>query len=239
MLSNYEKLDSYQNELILNLNSSENRSFENNSLFGSSREFSLLSIDKHLVFTIFTTIIIGALVLLTAIGNLFVMIAIWNDRYLRIPQNYLIFSLAFADLMVSCTVMPMGALYVFKGEWTLGTVLCDVWTSLDVLCCTASILHLLAIAVDRYWSVTNVDYIHKRSPFRILTLIAFTWIVAIIVSIPPIFGWKDDNFEHRVLIAKLCIPSQHIGYQIFATFATFYGPVTIILLLYWRIYQAR
>jgi len=35
-------------------------------------------------------------------------------------------------------------------SWTFGPQLCDMWTSSDVLCCTASILHLVAIAIDRY-----------------------------------------------------------------------------------------
>lgn len=34
--------------------------------------------------------------------------------------------------------------------WVLGPELCDMWTASDVLCCTASILHLVAIALDRY-----------------------------------------------------------------------------------------
>ena len=36
-----------------------------------------------------------------------------------------------------------------SGSWIFGPFLCDMWTSSDVLCCTASILHLLAIALDR------------------------------------------------------------------------------------------
>ena len=36
-----------------------------------------------------------------------------------------------------------------RQSWVFGPFLCDMWTSSDVLCCTASILHLLAIALDR------------------------------------------------------------------------------------------
>ena len=32
-------------------------------------------------------------------------------------------------------------------------------------------------------------------------------------------------------------PSQDLGYQLFATMATFYVPLVVILLLYWRIFM--
>lgn len=50
-----------------------------------------------------------------------------------------------------------GAVYEVSHEWALGPELCDMWTSSDVLCCTASILHLVAIALDRYVD----ELIHK------------------------------------------------------------------------------
>jgi len=38
---------------------------------------------------------------------------------------------------------------VRRGVWGLGDALCDAWVACDVMCCTASILNLAAISVDR------------------------------------------------------------------------------------------
>lgn len=94
----------------------------------------------------------------------------------------------------------------------------------------------MAIALDRYWAVTNVDYIHRRGTTRICTIIAVIWGVAATVSAAG-FAWKDPDFESRLYKDKKCLVSQDMGYQIFATVATFYGPLVFILLLYWKIYQ--
>lgn len=57
-----------------------------------------------------------------------------------------------------CNLIYDARMCVFRGgtkikqisqRWILGPELCDMWTSSDVLCCTASILHLVAIATDR------------------------------------------------------------------------------------------
>lgn len=90
----------------------------------------------------------------------------------------------------------------------------------------------------RYWAVTHVDYIQtRRNGKRIGTMILFVWMTAVIVSIAPFFGWKDPDYLFRVNEQKKCLVSQDLGYQIFATLATFYVPLTAILILYWRIFQ--
>ncbi|XP_026679498.1 5-hydroxytryptamine receptor-like [Diaphorina citri] len=96
-----------------------------------------------------TAFVLGVIILSTVIGNVFVIAAILLERNLQNVANYLILSLAVADLLVACLVMPLGAVYEVSRQWTLGPELCDMWTSSDVLCCTASILHLVAIALDR------------------------------------------------------------------------------------------
>ncbi|XP_050539545.1 5-hydroxytryptamine receptor-like [Daktulosphaira vitifoliae] len=198
---------------------------------GSDEDFT------NYVFIITIGIILGAMILTTICGNALVIAAILLERNLQNVANYLIVSLAVADLMVACLVMPLGAVYEISRGWILGPELCDMWTSSDVLCCTASILHLVAIAVDRYWAVTNVDYIHTRNGRRIVGMIVVVWSVALIVSLAPQFGWKDPDYLDRINIQQQCMVSQDIGYQIFATCSTFYVPLLVILFLYWKIFK--
>ncbi|XP_076180407.1 serotonin receptor [Ptiloglossa arizonensis] len=194
-----------------------------------------------LVFTdasiILRALVLGLLILVTVVGNLFVIAAILLERNLQSVANYLIVSLAVADLMVACLVMPLGAVYEINSGWSLGPELCDMWTSSDVLCCTASILHLVAIAVDRYWAVTDLNYIQARNPRRIGILIVTVWLVSLGISLAPQLGWKDPDYLDRIADGT-CLVSQDPAYQIFATCATFYLPLLVILFLYWRIFQA-
>ncbi|KAL1398126.1 hypothetical protein pipiens_020039, partial [Culex pipiens pipiens] len=134
---------------------------------------------------------------------------------LMILITVIVASLAVADLLVACLVMPLGAVYEISRGWILGPELCDIWTSCDVLCCTASILHLVAIATDRqvYWAVTNIDYMHSRTSRRVFTMIFLVWFASVIVSLAPQFGWKDPDYLQRIEQQK-CMVSQDIAYQV-------------------------
>ncbi|XP_030378494.1 5-hydroxytryptamine receptor 2B [Scaptodrosophila lebanonensis] len=188
-----------------------------------------------LVKMIVMAIVLGLMILVTIIGNVFVIAAIILERNLQNVANYLVASLAVADLFVACLVMPLGAVYEISNGWILGPELCDIWTSCDVLCCTASILHLVAIAADRYWTVTNIDYNNLRTPRRVFSMIFCVWFSALIVSLAPQFGWKDPDYLKRIE-EQHCMVSQDVAYQIFATCCTFYVPLLVILFLYWKIY---
>ncbi|XP_054167904.1 5-hydroxytryptamine receptor-like [Oppia nitens] len=192
---------------------------------------------NSILFIVSTSIVLTILTICTVIGNILVIAAVLLERNLRTPANYLVLSLAVADFLVACLVMPLGAFYEIQGQWTLGDILCEFWTSVDVLCCSASILHLLAIAMDRYWAVTNVDYMHHRNAKRICLMILTIWLVAAVIAMAPNFGWKDSDYKNRIQMEKRCLVSQDVGYQLFATVATFYAPLILILLLYWKIYK--
>lgn len=46
-----------------------------------------------------------------------------------------------------------------------------------------------------------------------------------------------DLTSLRFIFLQTCLVSQDIGYQIFATASSFYVPLFVILILYWRIFQ--
>lgn len=93
------------------------------------------------------------------------------------------------------------------------------------------------MSANRYWAVTNIDYVHHRTAGRIGVMIVVIWILSLLVSIAPLFGWKDPEWHNRVMVDMACMVSQDIGYQVFATASSFYVPLLVILVLYWRIFQ--
>ncbi|KAI1721451.1 7 transmembrane receptor (rhodopsin family) domain-containing protein [Ditylenchus destructor] len=199
------------------------------------------SMEQPESYELWQSVVIGTmlliLILFTVVGNFFVILAILLERDLRSrPQYYLIFSLAAADLMVGLIVTPLGAWATLQQAWYLGVTLCDFWISIDVLVCTSSILHLVAIALDRYWSITDIYY--NRTPKRIFFMLMCIWVLSLLISLAPIFGWKDAQFVSRVREQHVCLISQQISYQVFSTATAFYIPLCAIIIVYWKIMRA-
>ncbi|XP_035826860.1 5-hydroxytryptamine receptor 1A [Aplysia californica] len=181
---------------------------------------------------IIVAVILGALIICTIIGNCLVCISVAIVKRLQSPSNLLIVSLAVADLFVGMTVMPFAAVRQLYGSWILGTIVCDIWTTTDVLLCTSSILNLCAISVDRYFVITRpFQYAMKRTPKRMGLMVFIVWTVSAVVSIPPVFGWKSPHKPYD------CIISDDIGYQIYATLCAFYLPLIVMICVYFKIWR--
>ncbi|XP_077076936.1 5-hydroxytryptamine receptor 1E [Siphateles boraxobius] len=178
--------------------------------------------------------LLALLTLLTALVNGAVIAAICTTKKLHLPANYLICSLAVTDLLVAVLVMPISILYITVEVWLLGPFVCEAWLSVDMTCCTCSILHLCVIALDRYWAITKaIEYARKRTARRAAAMVATVWLISIFISIPPLF-WRQRGDGSQQCI----IEHDHVGYTIYSTFGAFYIPMTLILILYSRIYSA-
>ncbi|KAM8706057.1 hypothetical protein ACLKA7_010358 [Drosophila subpalustris] len=195
-------------------------------------EFELPPLQSVVVSIILLIVILG-----TVVGNVLVCIAVCMVRKLRRPCNYLLVSLALSDLCVALLVMPMALLYEVLERWSFGTLLCDIWVSFDVLCCTASILNLCAISVDRYLAITKpLEYGVKRTPRRMMLCVGIVWLAAACISLPPllILGNEHEDEDGQ----PICTVCQNFAYQIYATVGSFYIPLSVMLFVYYQIFRA-
>ncbi|XP_077283959.1 5-hydroxytryptamine receptor 1-like [Arctopsyche grandis] len=182
---------------------------------------------------VFITLILLCVIVGTIVGNILVCVAVCLVRKLRRPCNYLLVSLAVSDLCVAILVMPMAMLYEILGNWPFGPVFCDLWVSFDVLSCTASILNLCMISVDRYYAITKpLEYGVKRTPRRMIFCVFLVWLGAACISLPPLLILGNEREESH------CIVCQNFGYQIYATLGSFYIPLLVMIVVYYKIFRA-
>ena len=185
--------------------------------------------------TLFLSMTLLIIIVGTIVGNILVCTAVCLVSRLRRPCNYLLVSLAVSDLCVALLVMPMALVYEVMGTWPFGVRVCDAWVACDVLSCTASILNLCMISVDRYWAITRpLDYGVKRTPTRMLFCVALVWLLAACISLPPLLVLGNDHGADGLQ----CVVCQAFGYQIYATLGSFYIPLGVMAGVYYKIFQA-
>lgn len=192
--------------------------------------------------TIVITIILVIIIVGTIIGNILVCVTVCLVRKLRRPCNYLLVSLAVSDLCVAILVMPFAMFSEIKGKWIFGEIVCNLWVSFDVISCTASILNLCMISVDRYYAITKpLEYGIKRTPKRMILCVILVWCFAACISLPPllIIGNEHSEVDERGHVnQEVCIVSQDFGYQLYATLCSFYIPLTVMIVVYYKIFRA-
>jgi octopamine/tyramine receptor len=185
-----------------------------------------------------TTIVLSLIIILTIVGNILVILSVFTYKPLRIVQNFFIVSLAVADLTVAILVLPLNVLNSIRGgRWMFGVAVCKIWLTSDVLCCTASILNLNLIALDRFFAITDsINYAQKRTLSNVLFLIAGVWILSLLISSPPLFGL--NNWEEEISNELKCQLTTNKGYVIYSALGSFFIPLVIMTAVYIEIYLA-
>uniref|UniRef100_A0A672PBC3 D(2)-like dopamine receptor n=1 Tax=Sinocyclocheilus grahami TaxID=75366 RepID=A0A672PBC3_SINGR len=109
---------------------------------------------------------------------------------------------------------------------------CDILLTLDVMMCTASILNLCAISIDRYTAVAmpllyNTRYSSRR---RVALMIAVVWFLSFAISCPLLFGLNNTASQE----GRDCSFADP-AFVVYSSVASFYVPFIVTLLVYVQI----
>uniref|UniRef100_A0A8C9XAQ0 G-protein coupled receptors family 1 profile domain-containing protein n=1 Tax=Sander lucioperca TaxID=283035 RepID=A0A8C9XAQ0_SANLU len=178
--------------------------------------------------------VLSLLIVSTLLGNTLVCAAVVRFRHLRSKvTNFFVISLAVSDLLVAVLVMPWEAITEVTGTWLFGRF-CGVWIAFDIMCSTASILHLCIISVDRYWAIASpFKYEQKMTQRVAFVMIGVAWLLSILISFIPVqLNWHQVEEE-----VDSCVANLNKTYAISSSLISFYIPVVIMIATYTRIFR--
>ncbi|XP_011430856.3 D(2) dopamine receptor [Magallana gigas] len=162
-------------------------------------------------------------------GNILVCMAISLEKRLQSVTNYFLLSLAITDLLVCIIVMPFTVINDFAGYWLFGPIICNLYVTADVLMCTASILHLCTISLDRYMAIRSPLTTRNISKSVVVIKLAIVWVTSIAISSPiTILGFINES---NVFSNQHCALSNG-NFKIYGSVCAFFIPLLIMVLSY-------
>ncbi|XP_047207137.1 5-hydroxytryptamine receptor 1D isoform X2 [Girardinichthys multiradiatus] len=169
------------------------------------------------------------------IGNVLVIVIVAATRTLHAVTSVLILNLAISDLLVGIGVMPFVAMSIINTGWVHCSVLCLFVGYSSTVYCTASVLTLTAIALDRYYSIMDcLRYNSRCTLWRTCAVVLWIWFQALVVCSPPLLGWSSVTY---VIPMYNCATTwgSTLSYTAFIATLTYLIPAVVILFCYLNI----
>ncbi|XP_028296155.1 trace amine-associated receptor 1-like [Gouania willdenowi] len=183
------------------------------------------------VFSYLSCVLIGLLSVLITCGNFLVITSIIYFKQLHTPTNYLVLSLAVADLLVGVFIMPFTTVLSVSSCWYFRRLVCKLRNVLDSFLCLCSILNLCAISVDRYYVVCQPLMYKTKITGRVagfMVLVAWT-ISALLAILITVNASQEKQTNAR------CKLFQISKMALFGAFVGFYIPAIVIVSLYMKV----
>ncbi|CAF2128763.1 unnamed protein product [Rotaria magnacalcarata] len=181
-------------------------------------------------------------ILLTIGGNLVVLFAFFNDSHLLTPSNNFLLSMAIADFLVGLICMPFYSYAQMKNFWPFGKLFCKIWITIDDIVTMASVLSIVAITIERYWSINHsVHYRRHTTKTRIRIFSLLIWLIPFLNFAPGIWLLESPQdtqlfnpFDNKTMKNDFeCIGAYHSHtlYLIIAQVNFFAWPLVVIIVL--------
>ncbi|XP_010865574.3 alpha-2Db adrenergic receptor isoform X3 [Esox lucius] len=165
-------------------------------------------------------------------GNILVIVIVVATKNFHSVTSVLIINLAISDLLVGVGIMPFVAISVMNNGWVDCTDLCLYVGYTSSVYCTASVLTLAAIALDRYYSIMDcLRYSSRCTLSRIFAVVLWIWFQALVTSCPPLLGWGAVSYVAPMYSCVVNWKSSP-SYTVFMAALSFLVPAVVILFCY-------
>ncbi|KAK5914552.1 hypothetical protein CgunFtcFv8_008985 [Champsocephalus gunnari] len=169
---------------------------------------------------------------LIVIENAIVLLAIWKNKKFHVPMYYLLGSLTLSDLLAGFTYMVN---IVTSGAKTLNMtpVLWFLREGGVFIMLAASVISLLAIAIERHVTMVRMKPYQGNKQGRMFALIGASWVLSIFLGVLPVLGWNCMGLLDQ---CSTVLPLYAKSYILFCI-TVFSAILMSIVVLYVRIFR--
>ncbi|XP_064466084.1 neuropeptide F receptor-like [Ornithodoros turicata] len=188
------------------------------------------------------------LIILGAMGNCLVCVAVARKPRMRTARNMFIINLAISDLVLCLFTMPFSLVEIVLKFWPLGVVTCKMVSGLQATSVYVSTISITAIALDRYKAIVYPN-MSKLVPSNAICAIVTIWATALLLSLPLFLYRSVDHHmvrvkDHGVVVVDYldyCLEKWPIAhgralYSVFSMVFQYVLPVVLVSVAYLRIY---
>ncbi|XP_053708241.1 sphingosine 1-phosphate receptor 5a [Synchiropus splendidus] len=170
--------------------------------------------------------------LLIVLENAVVLIAIWKNKKFHLPMYYLLGNLTLSDLLAGFTYMVN---IMTSGAHTLGMtpVLWFLREGGVFIMLAASVISLLAIAIERHVTMVRMKPYQGDKQGRMFVLIGASWVLSVFLGVLPVLGWNCIGRLHQ---CSTVLPLYDKSYILFCI-TIFSAILMAIVVLYVRIFR--
>ncbi|XP_043925632.1 melatonin receptor type 1A-like [Protopterus annectens] len=184
--------------------------------------------------TTLATVLITTIVV-DILGNLLVILSVFNNKKLRKAGNAFVVSLAIADLLVALYPYPLVLMAIFHNGWRLGSIHCQISGFLIGISVIGSIFNITGIAINRYCYIChNLKYDTFFSSKNTICYVILVWVLTVLAILPNLFV-ESLQYDPRVYSCTF-VQSVSSLYTITVVIIHFILPISVVTYCYLRIW---
>ena len=184
-------------------------------------------------------VFLAVIFVVTVLGNGLVVYVLTKYRKQLLknrPTYQFILNIVLSDLVVGLFTIPFEFTRELLDEWIFGIPLCKIVEFIEIAVSGTAVCTHALIAFDRYRSLAR-PYLPKMEGRIVRRMIAFSWVVPPMVSLPYLYMFKVQEINSKIICTPLAIPIDWLDklYEAVEFVAVFFIPFVVLCWCYFHV----